>query len=83
MMSEEYNKLLVGYQELQARVKELKAEHEKWDVIASQENERLQAKAKELESYTKHLETEWVLPDDLDEARASWAALQKNTEGKL
>ena len=78
MMSEEYNKLLVGYQELQARVKELKAEHEKWDVIASQENERLQAKVKELESYTKHLETEWVLTDDLDEARASWAALQEN-----
>ena len=42
--------------------------------------DELEAQVKELESYTKHLETEWVLTDDLDEARASWAALQENTE---
>ena len=31
------------------RIEELKAEHEKWDAIASQENERLQAQVEELE----------------------------------
>ena len=69
---------VANWDEMAERIEELKAEHEKWDVIASQENERLQAQVEELESYTKHLETEWVLTDDLDEARASWAALQEN-----
>ena len=37
-------------EEQQAQIEHLKSEHEKWDALASRENERLQAQVKELEA---------------------------------
>ena len=64
--------------ELEQRIEELEFERRLDSSGKYKYIDELQAQVEELESYTKHLETEWVLTDDLDEARASWAALQEN-----
>ena len=42
-------------EEQQAQIEHLKSEHEKWDALASRENERLQAQVEELEAAIERL----------------------------